>query len=264
MKNSNKKRCKKTGNKVERNIAQKAVQELEKRKCERDPFYFATHYCYTLDSDDDSSPRKLFPEYEYLKGLFTALLEREDLHIEKSRQMLVSWTVMIFFLHQILFADNRQVLVVSSKQENVDDGGSNSTPQSLLGKARYCYLNLPKFLRESCGEKILSFKNLQISNSINSSSIKGESSSPNAGRGGNFHYALLDEAPSSRIPKPYSHPRAWPVKKGLSSAPHRTVRETFTGGSNTARLKPDLFFSGYTGLNIRQEICNGMKRDAKA
>jgi hypothetical protein len=194
MKNLNKKRYKKAGNKVERNIAQKAVQELEKRKCERDPFYFATHYCYTLDSDDDSSSRKLFPGYEYLKGLFTALIEREDLHIEKSRQMLVSWTVMIFFLHQILFTDNRQILVVSSKQENVDDGGSNSTPQSLLGKARYCYLNLPKFLRESCGEKILSFKNLQIINSINGSSIKGESSSPNAGRGGNFHYALLDEA----------------------------------------------------------------------
>jgi len=194
MKTSNKKSRKKAGNKIERNLAQKAVQELERRRCEKDPFYFATHYCYTLDSDDGASPRKLFPEYEFLKGIFTALLEREDLHIEKSRQMLVSWTVMIFFLHQILFEDNRQILVVSSKQENVDNGGANSTPQSLLGKARYCYSNLPKFLRESGGDKILSFKNLQINNSINGSAVKGESSSPNAGRGGNFHYALLDEA----------------------------------------------------------------------
>lgn len=193
MKTENSTKTKKNGRTIERKTAQKALEELEKRKCGNDPFYFACQYCYTLDSDDAASPRKLFPKYDYLKTVFDALSKREDVHIEKSRQMLVSWTVMIFFLHQILFKKNRQILVVSSKQENVDDSGANSTPQSLLGKARYCYMNLPKFLRETSG-KALNFKNLQINNTVNGSSLRGESSSPNAGRGGNFHYALLDEA----------------------------------------------------------------------
>jgi hypothetical protein len=180
---------------IEKTLARRAMEELERRKCREDTFYFATHYCYTLDSDDADITNKLFPKFAYLKKLFTLLQKRNDLHIEKSRQMLVSWSVMIFLLHQVLFKKNRQMLVVSSKQENVDDGGSNSTPQSLLGKARYCYSQLPSFLKQTAGEgEILSFKNLLINNIALSSSIKGESSSSNAGRGGNYHYALLDEA----------------------------------------------------------------------
>lgn len=195
MNDPGKKRQLKQHLKIEKNLAWSAVQELERRKCRESPFYFAAHYCYTLDSDDPACPSKLFPDFGYLKNLFTQLHRREDIHIEKSRQMLASWTIMIFFLHQVLFEKNRQMLVVSSKQDNVDDGGTRSTPQSLLGKARYCYSRLPSFLRlTSKDTEALSFKNLCINNPAFGSSIKGESSSPNAGRGGNYNYALLDEA----------------------------------------------------------------------
>lgn len=180
---------------VEPVAARKAFEELERRKCRRDPFYFAVKYCRTLDSDDPEISDKSFPLYDYLKNLFGFLRQREDLHIEKSRQMLISWSIMIFFLHQLLFTKNTQILVVSSKQENVDDGGAKSTSQSLLGKARYCYSGLPSFLKSSAdGGGAIIFKNLQINNPATGSSIKGESSSPNAGRGGNYHFALLDEA----------------------------------------------------------------------
>jgi len=179
---------------MNRIIIKNAIAELEKRRCRNNPLYFATKYCLTLDSDDIINPVKPFPAYPYLKTLFHRLSKGTDIHIEKSRQMLISWSIMLFFLHQVLFKKNVQLLVVSAKQELVDDGGRNSTVQSLFGKIRFAFNNLPAFLKNNCGDNYLKFKQMQIASEHTKSSIKGEAAVPNAGRGGNFTMALIDEA----------------------------------------------------------------------
>ncbi len=176
-------------------IIKRALFEYERRRCAESPWYFACKYCRTLDSDDSLNPVKLFPAYPFVKKLWDELASGDDVHIEKSRQMFVSWTVMTYFLHQTLFGDRKQLLAISSKQELVDDGGKNSTPQSLLGKTRFVYDNLPLFLRlNKEGKELLAFSKLRILNLDTGSALKGETSNPNAGRSGNYNNLLIDEA----------------------------------------------------------------------
>lgn len=173
----------------------RVILELERRKCADSPLYFAMTYCRTLDADDRETPLKLFPDFPYLKKLFEALRYGGDIHIEKSRQMFISWALMTWFLWEILFLEKEQLLAISAKEELVDDGGKNSTPQSLLGKVRFLYSHLPSFLSiDKDGKEALSFKKLCVTNSFIGSMIKGESSNPNAGRGGNYNRILIDEA----------------------------------------------------------------------
>lgn len=169
--------------------------EYEKRKCQKNPHYFAVNYCKTLDIDCNPPEIKHFPDYRFLNKLFRQLNKGNDLHVEKSRQMLLSWATMIFFLHQVLLIENTQLLIISAKQVFADDGGKTSTPQSLLGKARFVYDHLPGFLSKDLeGEEVLTFKNMSIINKKNNSTIKAETSSPNAGRGGNYNMIFIDEA----------------------------------------------------------------------
>jgi hypothetical protein len=138
---------------------------------------------------------RLYPEYPYLKRLWEHLLSGEDLHIEKSRQMMLSWSIMIYLLHQVLFEKNKQFLVISAKQSLADDGGKNSTPQSLLGKVRFVYERLPVFLRkDKSGRDLLEFKSMAIVCLSTNSVIKAETTADNAGRGGNYNRIFIDEA----------------------------------------------------------------------
>lgn len=168
----------------------KAIQE--NWKCELSPYYFATRYCQTLDIETNEI--KLFPEYPYLKQFFEENKDPHNEHIEKSRQMLISWAFMVLFLYDITFKKNVADFVTSRKEFLVDDGGSLSTANSLLGRIRFMWERLPDFLRMP-----LDISYLRIRNPMTGSFIIGESSNPNAGRSGTWYRALMDEA--ALIPK---------------------------------------------------------------
>lgn len=161
-------------------------------KCEKDPFYFATNYLWTLDVERNEV--RLFPRYQYLKDFFDENREPANSLYEKSRQMMISWAFMALYLWDITFKENVANFVTSRKENLVDDGGSASSPNSLLGRVRFMWERLPDFLKMP-----LEFSYLKIYNPVTGSFIIGESSNPNAGRSGTWYRALMDEA--ALIPK---------------------------------------------------------------
>jgi hypothetical protein len=161
-------------------------------RCEESPSYFALNYCHTLDVEKNEI--KLFPRYQYLVDFLEENKEPQNSHYEKSRQMMISWAFMALYLWDISFKENVADFVTSRKENLVDDGGSLSTPNSLLGRVRFMWERLPSFLKMP-----LVFSYLKIANPVTGSFIIGESSNPNAGRSGTWHRALMDEA--ALIPK---------------------------------------------------------------
>lgn len=113
-----------------------------------------------------------------------------DSHIEKSRQMGMSWILCGLGLWAIEFWPNITGLYLSRKEDEVDDGGAKSTRDSLLGKIRYQYEHQDEWLKEYAP---LEFKFLQVGNPANNSLILGESANPNAGRGGTYKFVVGDE-----------------------------------------------------------------------
>ena len=156
-------------------------------KCAESPSYFIMNYCKTMDVE--TSEVKVFPDYPYLREFFDQNTEPCNEHVEKSRQMTVSWAFMALFLWDIQFKSSIADFVTSRKEALIDDGGSNSTPDSLLGKVRFMWEGLPPFLKMP-----LDFAFLKVRNPVTASFIKGESANPDSGRGGTYYRALMDEA----------------------------------------------------------------------
>ena len=176
----------------------------EHLRCRDDAWYFATHYCITCGRDDDTQQaiEARFPAWSYLRDeIFVPAKSATEggpthLSYEKSRQMLVSWSWMAIYLHDITFRSNWTDLAMSRRENEVDDGGDNSSWTSLLGKVRYMWRHLPEFLTAP-----LRFKLRRAANPEKNSYLVGETANPDAGRGGTWNRALLDEAafiPASR------------------------------------------------------------------
>tara|TARA_Y100000310_G_C20678963_1_gene814744 strand:+ start:299 stop:1666 length:1368 start_codon:yes stop_codon:yes gene_type:complete len=161
-------------------------------KCLDSPYYFAITFCETLNVEAGSIEK--FPDYPYLQDFFENNIIPHNEHLEKSRQMLISWAFMALFLWDITFLDNIGDFITSRKEFLVDDGGSTSTPNSLMGRIRFMYERLPEGIKPE-----LDITYLKIKNPKTNSYIIGESSNPNAGRSGTWHRALMDEA--ALIPK---------------------------------------------------------------
>lgn len=163
----------------------KKVQR-EFSKCAKDCFYFATHYVYTFDQS--RGQKSLVPEWDYVEMILNEIAIPGDLYLEKSRDMMVSWTVMIYFLHSMLFNENWAGFAISRKQDEVDDGGDNSTPESLFGRIKFMWQNLPFWMKPN-----FTFSHLKIKNKDTDSYCTGESANPNSGRNVACTFKFCDE-----------------------------------------------------------------------
>jgi hypothetical protein len=164
----------------------------ELTKCKADKRYFAAHYVQTLDEDTKNKEEriKLFPRYPYLLDLLQQLDQPGEWVIDKSRQMMLSWTMMsVIALHGLLFDEAFSMLVSTVNQGKLDNGGSESTPKSLFGKLRFSLERLPDWMRES--QKIVLSQN-KIINHATGAFIDGETSQ-NTGRGGQYSKIFCDE-----------------------------------------------------------------------
>ena len=82
----------------------------------------------------------------------------------------------------------RPIAVISESEDLVDDG--QDTPETLFGKMRIICKHLPAHLIGG-----LTYKHMHLHNSWTNSTIKGFPGKKNAGRGGSWTNALMDEAP---------------------------------------------------------------------
>lgn len=103
-----------------------------------DPFFFLTTFCYTLDPHDQNQPIKLFPKYDYIQYLCSQFKDHSLLLIEKSRQMVVTWTFVALCLWETMFNKGKLTFFQSKKEEDAN---------ALVDRAKFIYNHLPEFFK---------------------------------------------------------------------------------------------------------------------
>jgi hypothetical protein len=164
------------------------VREL----CSRDLLFWVNTFLWTFDPrkiDGGDSPHIPFITWPFQDEVLWALekhLGKDDVGIEKSRDMGASWMCLLVFLHQWQFRSGRAFMLVSRKEGLVD---SPSDPDSLFWKLDYLLNCQPPFLVPKYQRTKLHLENLE-----NGSNIDGASTTGDAGRGGRRTAFMIDEA----------------------------------------------------------------------
>ena len=102
---------------------------------EQDILYFASNV-RTLDSHGVGKDKiAYFPMYkEYLRRLLILAKNAKKLAVYKSRQLLVTWTMCVIIMHEVLFVPGSYIGIISKKEE---DAGK------VLGRIKNIYELLP-------------------------------------------------------------------------------------------------------------------------
>lgn len=104
-------------------------------RCSRDPWYFLTRYVKTQD------PRHgimSYPDFDYLRVLAYLTLNQRYLLVPKSRQMMVTWSMVSLFVWRALFKQPGDYLFLSRNERCAEE---------LLDRARFILSQLPEFMR---------------------------------------------------------------------------------------------------------------------
>jgi hypothetical protein len=136
------------------------------------------------------TPYGPLPDYPFFVSLLRDFESGEDVIVAKSRQMMATWAACLVLLHRLLFRRGYSGGLTSRKQALVDDGGENSTVNSLLGRVRYLYNSLPKEFRSAAPIK---FSHLRATCASMNSYLVGEGATTEIFRGSTLQNALGDE-----------------------------------------------------------------------
>lgn len=115
-----------------------------------------------------------------------AIADGEDINIEKSRDMGATWLLMALIDWYFLFKKNVNIGVVSRKEILVDNKGDMD---SLFEKVRYINRMLPAWMMPANHGRYMYMRNAEMG-----STITGESTNANVGRGGRKTFYFVDEA----------------------------------------------------------------------
>lgn len=165
------------------------LQQLLMEYSRRDIVFWFNTFCWTFDprKPEPEMPFCLYPYQSwFVREIEARIDEQQDWGIEKSRDMGVSWMVMLTFQHGWLFKSGWNVHVGSRKESEVDT--SIIDPSTLFGKFRYNLNRLPAWMRPAIRDKKLSILNLS-----NYNLLSGESANPAFGRGHRQRCIFLDE-----------------------------------------------------------------------
>jgi hypothetical protein len=171
------------------------LQQFLLELCRRDIHFWFRHFAWTFDPrlSQPHQPFVLFPYQEETVQVLAACIDNgEDLLIEKSRDMGVSWLILLVFQYYWLFREGSNFHLGSRKQESVDRKGDIST---LFEKLRYNLDWLPAWMKPSGWQPATHDNLLRLINPANGNVITGESSNDNFARGGRYKAVLFDEFP---------------------------------------------------------------------
>lgn len=170
------------------------MQSVAKYLCASNIFFWLEHYCFTFDPRPDSLHHLSFIPYPFQKDLINQILNSirsgDDILIEKSRDMGVTWCVLYVFQWLWQFHSGYNLHIGSKKQDNVDVIGD---PATLFGKLRYNLRMQPKWLLPKGFSMSKHSHLLKILNPETGNTITGESSNPDFSRSGRYSAVLFDE-----------------------------------------------------------------------
>lgn len=165
------------------------LQQLLLETCKRDIVYWFNNFCWTYNprAEVTTMPFNLYPFQEWcVHEWLGCISNQEDFGIEKSRDMGVSWLIMLIFQYCWLFKDGWNFHCGSRKEDLVDVEGDVST---LFGKFCFNLDHLPKWMKP----KSIYRKSLFVRNEDNGNLLTGEATNPSFARGGRYRAILYDE-----------------------------------------------------------------------
>lgn len=155
----------------------KEIIKQEYKKCIISPDYFLAKYSYI---QHPTRGRMLFNLYDYQRKALKQFRDNDYNIVLKGRQIGISTLVAGYALWLMLFHEDKNVLVIATKQE---------TAKNLVTKVKFMHQQLPVWLR---GETVTDNKlSIQFANG---SQIKAVASSKDAGRSEALSLLILDEA----------------------------------------------------------------------
>ncbi len=171
------------------------LQMLLMEQCQRDICFWFNHFCWTFDPREKPAqlPFVLYPYQEtFIQTLVRHIEQGEDFLVEKSRDMGVSWLILLLFQYYWLFHPGSNFHLGSRKMESVDRKGDIST---LFEKLRFNLFRLPQWMRPDGFNPTRHDNQAKLIQPANGNIITGESSNENFGRGGRYKAILFDEFP---------------------------------------------------------------------
>ena len=169
-------------------------------RCKNDLHFWVFNYAHAVNlhmeaivDDGDDAPGEsidLFPDFPHVRMVLDALKDPKNLLIDKSRDMMCTWSLCAIFCHDLIFQEAAPLLMASRRFDDVDDGGEDSTTDSLLGRVRFIYENLPEWQKIRAPLRI---KTGLMRNKKTDAYIAGIKAVRHTGRGGKYRRAVADE-----------------------------------------------------------------------
>lgn len=153
-------------------------QIAEYVKCSEDPLYFIENYIKIVTLDEDE-PEKYMKLYDFQKDIINVYNNNRFAIVKCSRQIGKSTITCAYVLWSILFKENYKVLILANKSD---------TAIEILGKVRFAYEQLPRWMQQGVGEWNKHSILLE-----NNSMVKAVPTSSSSGRGGTYNCVLLEE-----------------------------------------------------------------------
>ncbi len=117
-------------------------QHDEMSRCCNDPWYWAVNYVYTVRKDEftaDAKPEVLrFPPKPHLQYFLHLCFTEPFLAADKSRQMTLSWAMMLYYSHIATFGEHEEIIVQTKKEIDAS---------ALVGKAAFMLGGLRLWMR---------------------------------------------------------------------------------------------------------------------
>ena len=153
--------------------------------CSQDPLFYINSFCWIYEPRKEQAAIP-FITWPFQDDALTTLIDaREDVVIEKSRDMGASWMCLTAFEYEWQFRDLKSFLMLSRKEDLVD---KTDDPDSLFWKIDFILKNQPGWLRPEFDRN-----KLMLINRDNGSTIAGDSTTQDVARGGRRSKILLDE-----------------------------------------------------------------------
>jgi len=171
----------------------KEYQMLLKGLCKIDPVFFIEMFLFTKDPKEKPAtlPFILYPyEKDLIRWYEDRLENGKQGLVEKSRQMGVTWTSLAWLYYHWLFSEDFVALVGSRKEELVDKRDKDDT---LYYKLDYFLNRTPKWLLPRGYNSLKDRRHMLLVNRENGSTIFGESSNADFGRGSTLSVVFMDE-----------------------------------------------------------------------
>src|SRR5882762_3966743 len=108
--------------------------QAELLRCAQRPDYFVMIYCFTKDEHDPVRPVKRFPRYRYIPYIIRQCHRYNRLIITKSRQVMITWSILAYLLYKGSFQKHRLIFVQSKKEEDA---------AALIDRVKHMYEHLP-------------------------------------------------------------------------------------------------------------------------